>query len=95
MGQLSRQRTWQAGPWARADRDPSCCRGGQFRIGGQDLLMQPLKWYSWLDTEFFAQIVPCVPEDSERVRLTVGPVQRQHEQAAQPLPYGMLGDEVS
>ena len=40
------------------------------------------------------QIPARVPEGGQRVGLTAGAVQRQHEQAAQPLPQRMVGDEV-
>ena len=63
MGQLGRQWPLQVSPWACADYDPGCCCVGQLRIGGQDLLMQPLKRYPGLDTEFVPQMTSRVPED--------------------------------
>jgi hypothetical protein len=41
--------------------------------------MESLKRRCGLDTEFFAQLAACVSEGSQRIRLTVGPVQGQHQ----------------
>ena len=56
--------------------------------------MKPLKRLRGLDAEFFAQQAACVSEGSQRVGLTAGSVQRQHEQAVQPLPQRVLGDQI-
>ena len=55
--------------------------------------MKPLQRLGGLDAEFFAQQAPRVQEGGQRVGLTAGAVQRQHEQAVQPLPQRMLGDQ--
>ena len=47
-----------------------------------------------LDAEFILQMTARIPEGGQRVGLAVGPVQRQHEQTAQPLPQWMLGYEI-
>ena len=56
--------------------------------------MQPLQRCRGLDTEFFVQTTPRLPEGSQRVCLTAGPVQGQHEQAMQPLPQRVLGYQI-
>ena len=47
-----------------------------------------------LDAEFVVQAAACVPECRQRVGLAAGSVQRQHEQAVQPLAQRVLGDQI-
>ena len=56
--------------------------------------MEPLKRCRGLDAQFFAQPTASVPERSQCICLTAGSVQRQHEQAVQPLAQWVLGYEI-
>ena len=56
--------------------------------------MQPLQRRRGLDTEFFVQTTPGLPESSQRIGLAAGPVQGQHEQATQPFPQRVLGYQI-
>ncbi len=46
-----------------------------------------------LDAELLGQGSPGVLVGLERLRLAAGPIEGEHELAAQPLPQWMLGDE--
>ena len=46
------------------------------------------------EPELLAQDVPTVLEDAQRVGLPTGPVQREHQQTAQPLAQRMGGDQL-
>src|SRR5260370_25453784 len=56
--------------------------------------MQPLKRCCGLDAEFFAQLAARVSKRSQRICLTAGSVERQHEQAVQPLSQWVLGYQI-
>ena len=56
--------------------------------------MESLKRCRRLDAEFFVQDATHVPEGRQRLSLTSGPVQRQHEQAVQPFPQRVLSNEI-
>ena len=56
--------------------------------------MELLKRGPRLDAEFIVQMASCVPENGQRVCLAADSVQRQHEQAVQPLAQRVLGHEI-
>ena len=46
------------------------------------------------EPELVAEDAPTVLEDAQRVGLPAGPVQREHQQPAQPLAQRMRGDQL-
>ncbi len=69
--------------------------GDQARVGGQDALLQPPQVHSRLDAEILGQLLIGLLVGTERIGLPAAPVKREHLQAAQPLPVGVLGDQLA
>jgi hypothetical protein len=63
-------------------------------VGGEDLLVQAPKRSAWLDAEFLGQHCAGGAELGQRIGLPAGPVQRQHDLAAESLAQRMLADQA-
>jgi hypothetical protein len=59
----------------------------------QDRLLEALQRFAGLDPELVHQFMPGMLVGVERVRLTVGAIEREHLLGAQPFPEWMLADE--
>ena len=70
-------------------------RRRQARVHGQDPLVELLQLGRRLDAEFVDEVLVGVPEGGQGLPLAPGSVQRQHEQATQPLPQRVVGDELT
>jgi hypothetical protein len=57
----------------------------QVRVGAQDPLLECAQLRPWVDAKLVGELPPGLLVDLERVGLPAGPVQREHELAAQPL----------
>ena len=69
-------------------------RRGQRPVAAEDAHVQVLEPFARLDAELLGEEVPRVPVGGEGLRLPAAPVQRQHQQVAQPLPQRELGHEA-
>ena len=59
----------------------------------QDRLLEALQRLTRLQAELLHQLRSRQPVGLERLRLAIGPVEREHQLAAQPLPQRVLADE--
>nr|WP_264159876.1 hypothetical protein [Actinomadura montaniterrae] len=89
-------RTCRAG--SRAFRDGAARpaggrREGEARVLVQDVAFQPLELGARVQPEAVPQDVAEVLVDRQRLALAAAPVERQHQQAAQPLARGLLVDQ--
>ena len=55
--------------------------------------MQLLQQRARIDAEAFDQLVTADPIQGQRIRLTAGAIEREHQLAAQPLAERMVADE--
>jgi len=70
--------------------------GGQVQqgVGGEHSFMHAAEPRAWLDAQLGIQHLPGVVEHRQRLGLAAGPVQREHQLPAQPLPQRMLGYQL-
>ena len=84
---------------ARARRAAIAPRTGDGRrvertVLGEDRRLQLPELVTRFEPELLAEDVTTLLEDAQRVGLPAGPVQREHQQAPEPLAQRMRGDEL-